>query len=112
MSIFEKATSDALATIQSLQPLQPALEHAAETVGACLTGGGKLLVGGNGGSAADGSDFATEFTCRFMRDRRPYPAINMTACGSYLTATGNDYSFEEVFARQVRAFGKEGDVLV
>lgn len=112
MSIFEKATEDALTTIQALQTLRPTLERAAETVGVCLTGGGKLLVCGNGGSAADGSDFATEFTCRFMTDRRPYPAINLTACGSLLTATGNDYSFEEVFARQVRAFGKERDVLV
>jgi D-sedoheptulose 7-phosphate isomerase len=112
MSIFEQATQDAITTIQSLQGLRPDLERAAEAVGACLTSGGKLLVGGNGGSAADGSDFSTEFTCRFMRDRRPYPAINMTACGSLLTATGNDYSFEDVFARQVRAFGKAGDVLV
>ena len=112
MSIFEKATRDAITTIQSLQALQPALERAAEIVGACLTGGGKLLVGGNGGSAADGADFATEFACRFMADRRPFPAINLAACGSLLTATGNDYGFDDLFARQVRAFGKKGDVFV
>lgn len=112
MSIFEKAITDSHATIESLRPLQPMLERAAETVGSCLTGGGKLLVCGNGGSAADGADFATEFTCRFINDRRPYPAINLAACGSLLTATGNDYGYEEVFARQVRAFGRPGDVLV
>ena len=67
---------------------------------------------GNGGSAADGADFATEFTCRFLTDRQPYPAINLAAFGSVLTATGNDYCFDEVFARQVRAFGRKGDVLV
>jgi len=112
MTIFEKATHDAVATIQSLGPLQAAHERAAETIGHCLMAGGKLLVCGNGGSAADASDFATEFTCRFVSDRRPYPAMNLTADGSLLTATGNDYGFDEVFARQVRAFGKKGDVLV
>jgi D-sedoheptulose 7-phosphate isomerase len=112
MSIFEKALVDSIATTESLNALQPALERAAEIVGQCLTRGGKLLVGGNGGSAADGADFATEFACRFLHDRQPYPAINLAACGSLLTATGNDYGFEEVFARQVRAFGKKDDVLV
>lgn len=112
MSIFQNAARDALATIESLRPLEPALERAAQIVGACLTGGGKLLVCGNGGSAADGADFSTEFTCRFVTDRQPYPAINLAGCGSVLTATGNDYGFDEVFARQVRAFGRKGDVLV
>ncbi len=112
MNIFDTAVRDALATIQSLHTLQPALARAAELVGTCLVGGGKLLVCGNGGSAADGADFSAEFTCRFMADRRPYPAINLTACGSAVTAIGNDYAFEEVFARQVRAFGRAGDVLV
>ncbi len=112
MSIFQNAARDALATIESLRPLEPALERAAQIVGACLTGGGKLLVCGNGGSAADGADFSTEFTCRFVTDRQPYPAINLAGCGSVLTATGNDYGFDEIFARQVRAFGRKGDVLV
>jgi phosphoheptose isomerase len=112
MSIFEKATREAFETLQSLPPLQPALERAAEIVGAALTQGGKLLVCGNGGSAADGADFATEFACRFITDRQPYPALNLSGCGSLLTATGNDYGFDEIFARQVRAFGKPGDVLV
>ena len=73
---------------------------------------GKLLVCGNGGSAADGADFATEFACRFINDRQPFPAINLSACGSLLTAIGNDYGFEQAFARQVRGFGRAGDVLV
>ncbi|MEI9898524.1 MAG: SIS domain-containing protein [Chthoniobacter sp.] len=98
--------------MESLRPLQPAHERAAEIVGRCLVGGGKLLVCGNGGSAADAADFATEFACRFVTDRRPYPALNLAACGSLLTATGNDYGYDEVFARQVRAFGQRGDVLV
>jgi D-sedoheptulose 7-phosphate isomerase len=85
---------------------------AAELVRNCLLSGGKLLVCGNGGSAADGADFATEYTCRFIRDRKAYPAINLSACGSLLTALGNDYGYERTFARQVEAFGKPGDVLV
>jgi len=112
MSIFEKATREAFATLHSIQSLEPVLECAAEAVGSALVNGGKLLVCGNGGSAADGADFATEYACRFITDRRPYPAINLTGCGSLVTATGNDYGFEQVFARQVRAFGKPGDVLV
>jgi D-sedoheptulose 7-phosphate isomerase len=112
MSIFEKAIHDATATIESLRPLQSIHERAAEVVGQCLANGGKLLVCGNGGSAADAADFATEYACRFVTDRRPYPALNLAACGSLLTATGNDYGYEEVFARQVRAFGQKGDVLV
>ena len=112
MSIFEKAIADAHSTIDSLRPLQPVLERAAEIVGEALTHGNKLLVCGNGGSAADAADFATEYACRFVTDRQPYPAMNLAACGSLLTATGNDYGYDEVFARQVRAFGKKGDVLV
>jgi len=112
MSIFEKATREAFATLQSLHLLQPSVERAAEIVGAALSRGGKLLVCGNGGSAADGADFATEFACRFITDRQPYPALNLSGCGSLLTATGNDYGYEEIFARQVRAFGRTGDVLV
>jgi D-sedoheptulose 7-phosphate isomerase len=112
MTIFEKAIHDATATIESLRPLQPVHEQAAEVVGRCLLSGQKLLVCGNGGSAADAADFATEFACRFVSDRRPYPALNLTACGSLLTAIGNDYGYDEVFARQVRAFGQKDDVFV
>ncbi len=112
MSTFQTALEEAVKTIESLFPLRSTLEQAGALIGKSLTDGRKLLVCGNGGSAADGADFATEFTCRFITDRCPYPAINLAACGSLLTATANDYSFREVFARQVRAFGQPGDVLV
>jgi D-sedoheptulose 7-phosphate isomerase len=112
MTILEEATRDAIATIQSLAPFQAEMDRAAELVGGCLTSGEKLLVCGNGGSAGDSADFATEFACRFNTDRRPFPAINLAACGSLLTANANDYGVEEMFARSVRAFGKRGDVLV
>ncbi|HXP34430.1 MAG TPA: SIS domain-containing protein, partial [Chthoniobacterales bacterium] len=58
------------------------------------------------------ADFCTELACRFVEDRRPYPAMNLSQGGSLITAIGNDYGFEEIFARQVRGFGNAGDVLI
>ncbi len=101
-----------MTTFEGLAALEPDVVRAADLVRACLLGGGKLLVAGNGGSAADSMDFSTEFTCRFNGDRRPYPALNLATDGTLLAAIGNDYVFEEVFARQVWAYGKPGDVLV
>ena len=112
MTTLERATQTAVAALQSLAPLQSTLDRAATAVGETLTRGGKLLVCGNGGSAGDSADFATEFACRFITDRRPFPAINLAACGSLLTAHANDYGVEEMFARSVRAFGQPDDVLV
>lgn len=112
MTVFDQAIRDASETLDAMRTLREPLERAAQLVGDCMTSGHKLLVCGNGGSAADGADFATEFACRFTRDRRPYPAINLAACGSLLTATANDYGVDDLFARPVRAFGQPGDVLV
>ena len=112
MNIFENALNAAHETFASLRSLQAATVNAASLIGDCLAAGRKLLVCGNGGSAADGADFATEFACRFVKDRPPFPALNLTGCGSLLTAIANDYGADEIFARQVRAFGKTGDVLV
>ena len=78
----------------------------------CLCSGKKLLVCGNGGSAADGADFSAEFGCRFTTDRRPYPALNLAQGGSLMSAIGNDYGYDEVFARQVAGLGQAGDILV
>jgi D-sedoheptulose 7-phosphate isomerase len=77
-----------------------------------LLRGNKLVACGNGGSAADASHFTTEFVCRYDRDRQLSPAISLAAQGGDLAAIGNDYDFRDVFARQVKAFGKPGDVLV
>jgi phosphoheptose isomerase len=112
MSPFSESLQDALQTFESLRSLEPKIVESANLVLACLKSGGKLLVCGNGGSAADSSHIATEFTCRFQGDRRPYPAISLTSDGGLLTAIGNDYVFQDIFARQVRAFGKAGDVFI
>jgi D-sedoheptulose 7-phosphate isomerase len=77
-----------------------------------LTAGGRLLVAGNGGSAAEAQHLAAEFVGRFRDDRRPYSAIALHTDTSAVTAIGNDYGFDEVFARQVRAHGRRGDVLL
>ena len=112
MSPVQASIDQLLKTVESLRALEDKITQAATVVKTCLHSGGKLLACGNGGSAADVSDFTTEYVCRFINDREPFPAINLTTDGSLLTATGNDYGFEEIFARQVRGFGKPGDVLI
>jgi len=84
----------------------------AEKVRAALDGGGKLMLCGNGGSAADAQHLAAEYVVRFARDRRPLAAIALTTDTSVLTAAGNDMGFEAVFERQVRALGRPGDLLI
>lgn len=74
--------------------------------------GGTLLFCGNGGSAADAQHLATEYVVRYMRNRRAYPAIALTTDSSLLTATGNDFGFDQLFARQIEAIGKKGDLLI
>jgi D-sedoheptulose 7-phosphate isomerase len=110
--IFHGALAAATGTLQSIVGLDAQIGKAADLITESLRSGNKLLVCGNGGSAADAADFSTEFACRFVEDRRPYPAMNLAAGGSLITATANDYGFEEIFARQVRAFGVKGDVLL
>jgi phosphoheptose isomerase len=99
------------ALLQQLANLEPQMGAAAEIIAAALLSGQKLLACGNGGSAADASHLTTEFVSRFDRERRPYPAISLSTHGGDLTAIGNDYSFAELFARQVQAHGRPGDVL-
>jgi len=78
----------------------------------CLRSGGKVLTFGNGGSAADAQHFAAELIGRFERERPGLPAIALTTDSSVLTAIANDYAFEQIFAKQVRALGQPGDVLL
>src|SRR3989449_9944860 len=86
--------------------------EAADLIEQCLRAGTKLLVCGSGGSGADVAHVATALVVRFTRDRRAYPAICLASDGGLLTAAGNDYGFDEIFARQVAAFGLPGDVLI
>jgi D-sedoheptulose 7-phosphate isomerase len=86
------------------------LERAIDLVAGALREGRKLLLFGNGGSAADAQHIAAEFVGRFLRERRALPAIALTTDTSALTSIGNDYGFDDVFARQVRGLGTRGDV--
>src|SRR5438477_10706802 len=110
--ILKSAIAAATKTLQSIVDLESQITKAADLIADCLTNGKKMLACGNGGSAADAADFCTELACRFVEDRRPYPALNLSQGGSLLTATANDYGFEQIFARQIRAFANSGDVLV
>ena len=110
--ILKTALAQAAKTIQSIAGLDAQIAQAADLIVDCLTNGKKVLACGNGGSAADAADFCTELACRFVEDRRPYPAMNLSQGGSLITAIGNDYGFEEIFARQVLALGNAGDVLI
>jgi phosphoheptose isomerase len=111
-SILDKAINSSIETLQSLKKLQAEVARSADLIADCLTNGNKLLVCGNGGSASDAAHFTTELVVRFAKDRPAYPAICLTGDGGLLTAAGNDYGFEEIFARQVAAFGMPGDLLI
>jgi D-sedoheptulose 7-phosphate isomerase len=86
--------------------------QAAETAAERLQAGNKILIFGNGGSAADAQHLAAEFVNRFRIERPPLPAIALTTDTSVITSIGNDYSFDEIFAKQIRALGRPGDVAV
>jgi len=93
-------------------PLRQLVGEIAQAITLSMRGGGKLLIAGNGGSAADAQHLAAEFLSRYLIDRRPLPALALTTDTSVLTAVGNDYGFDHVFERQVRGLGRPGDVFL
>ena len=103
--------ADAQAVLQQLAGLEAQVEAASAIIAEAFLSGHKLLACGNGGSAADASHLTTEFVARYDRERRAYPAISLASHGGDLTAIGNDYSFADLFARQVQAYGRPQDVL-
>ncbi len=92
--------------------LAPLIAQAASVLAECLLADGKILACGNGGSASDAQHFAAEMVGRFERERPELPAISLATDTSILTAVANDYSFEQIFAKQVRALGAKGDTLL
>ena len=106
---FAESAELKLAAVDTLAPL---IARAAAVMTDCLLADGKLLACGNGGSAADAQHFAAEMVGRFERERPELPAIALTTDTSILTAVANDYDFAQVFAKQVRALGRAGDVLL
>ncbi len=112
-SRFTEALRDLSALADRVaRELGPQLDVALGLVEDTVRGGGTLFFCGNGGSAADAQHLATEYVVRYMRQRRPYPAIALTTDTSLLTAAGNDFGFEHIFARQIEALAKAGDLLI
>lgn len=104
---------DSAATqLAAMETLAVPIAAAVDTMFAALANGNKILTCGNGGSAADAQHFAAELIGRFERDRPGLPALALTTDASVLTAVSNDYAYDQVFARQVRALGQPGDVLL
>jgi D-sedoheptulose 7-phosphate isomerase len=109
---IEAMWEEHLRVATALRSLATDVDRVVTTVARSMTAGGALLVCGNGGSAADAQHIAAELTGRFFRDRRPLPALALHGNTSSLTAIGNDYGYDEVFAREVAAHGRKGDVLL
>jgi D-sedoheptulose 7-phosphate isomerase len=110
--IVQRGLQEHLALFQSLASLTPAIERAAGLCSGALTSGHKLMLCGNGGSAADSQHIAAEMAGRFVKDRRPLAAVALSTDTSTMTCIANDYTFDEVFSRQVMGLGVRGDCLL
>jgi D-sedoheptulose 7-phosphate isomerase len=111
-SVLPKLVAEAVTTLNSLLTQQPAFDAIASAAVSCLKNGGKILTCGNGGSAADALHMAEELVGRYTRNRRPLPAICLSADPTLLTCIANDFGYDEVFARQVEGLATTGDLLV
>jgi D-sedoheptulose 7-phosphate isomerase len=109
---LDKSLAETIRTLQSLVEIRPAINEAADLIVGTLRAGGKLLICGNGGSAAEAAHFSTELVGRFDANRKSLPAVALSSDGSLVTCIGNDYGFEQVFARQIAGLAKPGDLVV
>ena len=110
--VFLKNAADHKALIDQLELLDETVYKAAVLIAGTFRSGGKLIICGNGGSAADAQHMAAELSGRYLKDRKALDAVALNCNSSAITAIANDYSFGDVFARQVEAHGKKGDVLL
>jgi D-sedoheptulose 7-phosphate isomerase len=109
---FDASLAETVRIFQSLTTIRPAIDRAGQMILETLRSGGKLLICGNGGSAAEAAHFATELVGRYAKTRRSLPAIALSSDGSLLSCIGNDFGYEQVFARQVAGLARNGDLLV
>ncbi len=109
---FDAALSETVRTFQALPSLRAEIDRAGDLMLATLRAGGKLLVCGNGGSAAEAAHFATELVGRYAKNRRSLPAVALSSDGSLLSCIGNDYGYDAVFARQIEGLARPGDLVV
>lgn len=110
-----RLTDQILATVEALQSLssiEPQIHAARDLILKTLKNGGKLLICGNGGSAAEASHFSTELTGRYFKNRKSLPAVSLSADGSLMSCIGNDYGFDEVFARGLEGLAQPNDLLI
>lgn len=110
--LFETARQEHLAVFAMLEALGPQVTQTAQVLANCLRSGGKIMLCGNGGSAADSQHIAAELTGRFVNDRAPLAGLALSTDSSALTCIGNDYGFADIFDRQVQGLGKTGDCLI
>ena len=111
-TLFSTSLAQHRAVFDSLGPLQDEVERIGAHLAGVLQGGGKIMLCGNGGSAADSQHLAAEMTGRLVDDRRPLAGLALSTDSSALTCIGNDYGFDAIFERQVRALGRAGDALL
>ena len=109
---FQRSLEDTVRTLESLKDIRAAIDAAGGLILTTLKDGGKLLICGNGGSAAEAAHFSTELVGRYNGDRRSLPAVALSSDGSLLSCIGNDYGFDDAFARQIEGLGKPGDLVV
>ncbi len=112
MENLKKCLNEHIKTAEKMEKLLPLIKEAGELCLSALKNGNKIMLCGNGGSAADSQHIAAELSGRFKKERIPLAGIALTTDTSALTAIGNDYGYEYVFSRQVEALGKKGDVLI
>jgi D-sedoheptulose 7-phosphate isomerase len=110
--VFQRGLQEHLQLFQALSPLSAEVERAASLISGALRSGRKLMLCGNGGSAADSQHIAAEMAGRFVNDRRPLAAVALSTDTSTMTCIANDYTFDEVFSRQVTGLGMRGDCLL
>jgi D-sedoheptulose 7-phosphate isomerase len=110
--IFAANLSEHLDLFQALEAMQASVDASGDMLAASLKAGGKIMLCGNGGSAADSQHIAAELTGRFIHDRAPLAGLALSTDSSALTCIGNDYGFDDVFERQVRGLGRAGDCLI
>lgn len=109
---FEHSLAESVRTLQALASIRPAIDTAGRLITETLRHDKKLLICGNGGSAAEAGHFSTELVGRYQKNRSALPALALSADGSLLTCIGNDFGYEQVFARQIAGLAHPGDLVV
>lgn len=110
--LFTAHTQELIAAAGRVEGFHKQVEDVVVHLKEAFAAGGKVLIAGNGGSAAEAQHFSDEMLGRYRSDRRPYPAVALAADTAAITCIGNDYGFEQIFARQIEALGNEGDVFI